>query len=119
MALLLIWIVSKVAPQYRFIQKTVDALNEAVEENLIAIRLVKSFVRADYETDRFDRVNEDLASLMQKTNHLAFLNLPLFQASMNITIPDHVLPSADHECLYHDVQYLPAADPFRGFDSSH
>lgn len=86
MALLLIWIVSKVAPQYRFIQKTVDALNEAVEENLIAIRLVKSFVRADYETDRFDRVNEDLASLMQKTNHLAFLNLPLFQASMYITI---------------------------------
>lgn len=86
MALLLIWIVSKVAPQYRFIQKTVDALNEAVEENLIAIRLVKSFVRADYETDRFDRGNEDLASLMQKTNHLAFLNLPLFQASMYITI---------------------------------
>lgn len=86
MALLLIWIVSKVAPQYRFIQKTVDALNEAVEENLIAIRLVKSFVRADYETDRFDRVNEDLASLMLKTNHLAFLNLPLFQASMYITI---------------------------------
>lgn len=86
MALLLIWIVSKVAPQYRCIQKTVDALNEAVEENLIAIRLVKSFVRADYETDRFDRVNEDLASLMQKTNHLAFLNLPLFQASMYITI---------------------------------
>lgn len=86
MALLLIWIVSKVAPQYRFIQKTVDALNEAVEENLIAIRLVKSFVRADYETDRFDRINEDLASLMQKTNHLAFLNLPLFQASMYITI---------------------------------
>lgn len=45
----LVWIVSKVAPQYRVIQKTVDTLNGMVEENLMAIRLVKSFVREDYE----------------------------------------------------------------------
>lgn len=79
---IIVWIVSKVAPQYRVIQKTVDSLNEVVEENLIAIRLVKSFVRGDLETGRFDQVNTQLADLMENTNHYAFLNLPAFQGSM-------------------------------------
>ncbi|MBF0578524.1 ABC transporter ATP-binding protein [Erysipelotrichaceae bacterium RD49] len=82
----MVWIVSKVAPQYRLIQKTVDALNGVVEENLVAIRLVKSFVRKDYEVDRFEKVNEQLAALNEKTNHYAFLNLPVFQGSMYTVI---------------------------------
>ena len=81
-----VWIVSRVAPQYRLIQKTVDALNEVVEENLIAIRLVKSFVREDMELERFDAVNEELAALTEKTNHFAFLNVPALQGSMYTVI---------------------------------
>ncbi|WP_323091208.1 ABC transporter ATP-binding protein [Allobaculum sp. JKK-2023] len=84
--LVMVWIVSKVAPQYRLIQKTVDTLNGVVEENLVAIRLVKSFVRKDYEVNRFDEVNEQLAALNEKTNHYAFLNLPVFQGSMYTVI---------------------------------
>ncbi len=82
----IVWIVSKVAPQYGLIQKTVDALNGVVEENLTAIRLVKSFVRKDYEVDRFDEVSNQLAALNEKTNHYAFLNLPVFQGSMYTVI---------------------------------
>lgn len=82
MVFLMCWIVSKVAPQYRLIQKAVDVLNGVVEENLTAIRLVKSFVRKDYEVERFDQVNEELAALNEKTNRYAFLNLPVFQGSM-------------------------------------
>ena len=85
-ALVLVWIVSRVAPQYRVIQKTVDTLNGMVEENLIAIRLVKSFVREDYEQDKFDQISHDLATLYARTNHYAFLNLPAFQASMYLSI---------------------------------
>ena len=84
--LVMVWIVSKVAPQYRLIQKTVDTLNGVVEENLVAIRLVKSFVRKDYEVNRFGEVNEQLAALNEKTNHYAFLNLPVFQGSMYTVI---------------------------------
>lgn len=82
----LVWIVCKVAPQYRVIQKTVDTLNGMVEENLMAIRLVKSFVREDYEQEKFDEISHDLAKLYTKTNHYAFLNLPAFQASMYLSI---------------------------------
>lgn len=85
-ALVLVWIVSKVAPQYRIIQKTVDSLNGMVEENLIAIRLVKSFVREGFEQKRFDEISHSLASLYTRTNHYAFLNLPAFQASMYLSI---------------------------------
>ena len=86
MAFMMCWIVSKVAPQYRLIQKAVDVLNGVVEENLTAIRLVKSFVRKDYEVERFDQVNEELAALNEKTNRYAFLNLPVFQGSMYTVI---------------------------------
>lgn len=86
MGFLLVWIVSKVAPQYRLIQKTVDALNGVVEENLTAIRLVKSFVRKDYEIDRFDQVNNELAALNEHTNHYAMLNYPILQGSMYTVI---------------------------------
>lgn len=86
MAILIVWIVSKVAPRYGLIQKTVDLLNSVVEENLTAIRLVKSFVRQDYEINRFDAVSNDLASLYEKTNHYAMLNLPVFQGSMYTAI---------------------------------
>lgn len=86
MAGVMIWIVSKVVGQYQWIQKYVDVLNSVVEENLTAIRLVKAFVRKDYEMDRFDQVNSDLAALNEKTNHYAFLNVPAFQGSMYTVI---------------------------------
>lgn len=86
LGILLTWIVSKVAPRYSLIQKTVDSLNAVVEENLTAIRLVKAFVRKDYEENRFDAVNTQLADLYEKTNHYAMLNLPVFQGSMYTVI---------------------------------
>lgn len=86
MGLIMTWIVSKVVHQYQWIQKYVDVLNSVVEENLIAIRLVKAFVRKDFELERFDRVNFDLAALNEKTNRYAFLNVPAFQGSMYAVI---------------------------------
>ena len=86
MGLIMTWIVSKVVHQYQWIQKYVDVLNSVVEENLIAIRLVKAFVRKDFELERFDRVNSDLAALNEKTNRYAFLNVPAFQGSMYVVI---------------------------------
>lgn len=79
---ILLWIISKTAPRYPLMQKTVDMLNGAVQENLIAIRLIKSFVREDFQQKNFDGINRQLTDVTEKTFHYAQLNLPAFQFSM-------------------------------------
>lgn len=82
LALILVWIVSKVAPRYSVIQKSVDLLNQAVQENLVAIRLVKAFVREDFQKENFEKINKGLSTITADTFHYAQLNQPAFQLSM-------------------------------------
>lgn len=82
LALVLAWIVSKVAPRYPLMQKTVDLLNGAIQENLIAIRLIKAFVREDVQKEKFDQINRQLSDVTAETFRYAQLNLPAFQLSM-------------------------------------
>lgn len=86
LCLILIWIIRKVAPRYGLIQKCVDDLNSAVQENLIAIRLVKAFVREDDQEKNFEKINQSLADVTALTFHYAQLNLPAFQFSMYTVI---------------------------------
>ena len=82
LALILIFIVRRIAPMYGKLQKAVDHLNSVVEEGLTAIRAVKAFVRGEYEEEKFQQVNKDLMQTSQKTFHYAMLNLPAFQFTM-------------------------------------
>ncbi len=75
-------IVRRVAPMYSVLQRTVDGLNNVVEENLRAIRTVKAFVRGEREKYKFGNVNASLRDTGTKTNSTAVLNLPFFQAVM-------------------------------------
>jgi len=50
----------KMEPLFQQVQKKLDSLNSVLQENIAGARLVKSFVRAERETSRFDAVNEDL-----------------------------------------------------------
>ena len=86
LALIMVWIVSKVAPQYPRMQSALDTINQVVQENLIAIRAVKAFVRGDYELERFDQVNDEVASITRQTFHYALFNTPAFQLCMYTTI---------------------------------
>lgn len=86
LAAILIWIVSKVAPKYSLIQKSVDMLNSVVQENLIAMRLVKAFVREDYQEEKFEKINRQLQDVTTETFHYAQLNLPAFQFCMYTVI---------------------------------
>ena len=79
-------IVRKVAPMYTRLQSIMDRLNQVVQENLIAIRAVKAFVRDEYEEDKFEEVNHDMAKSSETTFHYAVLNLPAFQEIMYTTI---------------------------------
>ncbi len=59
-----------------------DALNNSVEENIKGIRVVKSFVREDYEINKFNNASEDIRKLFTKAERILAFNNPLMQISM-------------------------------------
>lgn len=84
LAVILAIIVSRVAPLYGVMQGAMDRLNEALQEDLVAIRAIKAYVREDYVAERFERVNELLAKSSTRTFRIAVLNTPIFQLSMGV-----------------------------------
>ena len=86
LAIILFLIVRKVAPMYTRLQGIMDRLNQVVQEGLTAIRAVKAFVRDEYEEEKFEQVNRDMAKSSETTFHYAVLNLPAFQGVMYTTI---------------------------------
>jgi ATP-binding cassette, subfamily B, multidrug efflux pump len=59
-ALVIILFSVKMEPMFRAVQEKLDYLNTVLQENIAGARLVKAFVRANFETRRFDNANEDL-----------------------------------------------------------
>lgn len=79
-------IVRKVGPLYRLMQSSIDKVNTIVQENLNAIRVVKSYVRGTYEEEKFADVNESLRVASLKAFSTSVWNMPLFQIVMYATI---------------------------------
>lgn len=86
LALCLWLILRKLAPLYRGMQRVMDRVNATVQENLIAIRTVKSYVKGDSEGKKFAAVNAEYRDASQGAFHYAAMNLPCFQAVMYATI---------------------------------
>ena len=82
----LFFIVRKVGPLYRLMQSSINQVNTVVQENLNAIRVVKSYVRGTYEEEKFDKINEKLKQNSEHAFRTSVLNLPLFQYVMYGTI---------------------------------
>lgn len=79
-------IVRKVGPMYRLMQSSIDQVNTIVQENLNAIRVVKSYVRGEYEEEKFEKVNENLRFNSEHAFRTSVWNMPLFQYVMYGTI---------------------------------
>ena len=79
-------IVKKVGPLYRLMQSSIDKVNTIVQENLNAIRVVKSYVRGSYEEEKFEEVNESLRNASERAFSTSVWNMPLFQMVMYATI---------------------------------
>ena len=80
MPLLLILIglvVTKVSPMFSTLQERTDGVNLVVQENLSAIRVVKSFVREDYEEEKFRKRNEALRDTAERAFGFVVINMPL------------------------------------------
>jgi len=79
-------IVNKVAPLYRMMQASIDQVNIVVQENINAVRVVKSYVRGNYEKEKFTHVNRQLQSASLQAFSTSVWNLPLFQAVVYATV---------------------------------
>ena len=82
----LFFIVKTVGPLFRFMQSNVDEVNTVVQENLIAIRTVKAYVKGDYENEKFEKINQELRNHSEKAFRYSVCNMPLFQYMMYTTI---------------------------------
>ena len=70
-------IMKSVHPIFRRVFKTYDRLNQVVQENLRGIRVVKSFVREDYEIKKFDQVSDTIFKDFTKAETIIAFNAPL------------------------------------------
>ncbi len=70
-------IMVKTFPRFQKMFKKYDALNAAVQENLIGIRAVKAFVREEHEKEKFDKTADDLRKLQVNAEKLVVLNGPI------------------------------------------
>lgn len=78
----LFFIISKVHPTFKKVFQTYDKLNRVVQENLRAIRVVKSYVREDHEKEKFNNISEDIYKNFTRAEKILAFNSPLIQFSM-------------------------------------
>ena len=69
-------------PRFLAMLKKYDGLNASVQENLIAIRVVKAFVRSDYEKKKFKEANDDNMNASLHAEKVLIWNPPIMQLTM-------------------------------------
>lgn len=75
----LAFITTHAHPTFHKVFKKYDELNSVVQENLAGMRVVKAFVREDYETQKFEETSGDIYRLFSKAEKLLAFNQPLMQ----------------------------------------
>ncbi|HIQ73050.1 MAG TPA: ABC transporter ATP-binding protein [Candidatus Cottocaccamicrobium excrementipullorum] len=75
----LILIMRKVMPLFKRVFKKYDALNESIQENVKGMRVVKSYVREDFEKAKFGRAAEDVCADFTRAEKILAFNSPLMQ----------------------------------------
>jgi len=81
-ALGLFLIAKNAHPVFKSVFKIYDKLNLVVQENLRGIRVVKSFVREDYEIEKFNSVSDRIFKLIKRAERILSFNAPLMQLSV-------------------------------------
>ena len=80
----LLVIAKKAMPMFKKVFKKYDNLNNSVQENVKGMRVVKSFVREDYEKQKFGRASEDVRNDFTRVEKLLAINNPLMLLAMYI-----------------------------------
>jgi len=79
-------IIYKVFPLFRKVFKKYDALNKSIQENIKGMRVVKSFVREDYEQKKFEAAAEDVCADFTRAERILAFSGPLMQFCMYVVM---------------------------------
>ena len=77
MAVCLSFLIRAAMKYFRQLFTMYDGLNASVQENVTGIRVVKAFVREDYEIDKFNKANKKLYDICVKAESIVVINMPL------------------------------------------
>lgn len=80
------FVIYKTMPLFRKVFKKYDALNKSIQENIKGMRVVKSFVREEYEQKKFEAAAEDVRADFTKAERILALNGPLMQFCLYIVM---------------------------------
>ncbi|MBU3113033.1 ABC transporter ATP-binding protein [Clostridium lacusfryxellense] len=82
LAIALVIIVSTAFPRFGIMLKKYDIMNSAVQENLVAMRVVKAFVRSKYEKEKFEDATDKLRYAQLRAEKVVIFNMPIMQFTM-------------------------------------
>ena len=86
LAFALFFIVKKAMPLFNSVFKKYDKLNNSIQENVKGMRVVKSFVREEYEKQKFGKAADDVCADFTKAEKIVALNMPIMQLAMYIAM---------------------------------
>ncbi len=86
LAVVMGFILVKGFPLFKVVQTKIDNVNNVIRENLVGARVVKSFVRQDYENERFNKANTELMDITIKSYNIMILLMPAIMLIMNLSI---------------------------------
>ena len=72
-------------PRFERMQKTIDRLNNGIQEALTNVRVIKSFVREEYEEEKFKKANQDLKDAGLRALNVVIATMPVMTLAMNVT----------------------------------
>ncbi len=86
LAFALFFIARKAMPAFRRAFRKYDKMNESIEENVMAMRAVKGFVREEYEKDKFRAASGEIRADFTKADRIVAFNNPVMQLCLNLVM---------------------------------
>lgn len=80
------WVLKIGSRLFTQVQERVDTVNRVIQENIGGMRIIKAFVRRDFEADRFDQSNRDLATKSQTAFRFVEASMPVLLLVMNASL---------------------------------
>lgn len=78
-------LLAKATPLFRSMQLKIDKVNQIMREKLMGVRVIRAFVRNEYEAKRFDKANRDLTNTALRVNRILALAIPSLIIIMNFS----------------------------------
>lgn len=85
-AVCVVYFIAKANPKFTVLQKKLDKVNNVMQENVSGARVVKAYVKEDYETERFEKANNQLVSTQLDVLLLLSYMTPIMNIILNLSV---------------------------------